>query len=310
MSLWKKLAFSFVPVSLLFASVEAVLWLADLEPAIAREDPYVGFAAELPLFVPWTDSEGGQWLRTAKDKRRWFNDQRFPAAKSPATRRVFCLGGSTTYGRPYRDRTSFCGWLRESARLLAPETNWEVINTGGISYASYRVAALVRELSDYSPDLFIIYSGHNEFLEERTYRGLRERPAVVRALDLRLRATRSFTLLLDLAERARAGSRSAEGAGESRDELAAEVKTRLDSSVGPGAYQRDDALAKAVVAHFRINLDRIVTLGRRAGAEIVFVVPADNLSDCAPFKSEVSTAFPDAQRSAMTRLLVGGRSAL
>ena len=36
--------------------------------------------------------------------------------------------------------------------------------SGGVSYASYRVAALMEELVRYEPDLFVIYSGHNEFL--------------------------------------------------------------------------------------------------------------------------------------------------
>ena len=49
-----------------------------------------------------------------------------------------------------------------------------MINAGGISYASYRVAVVIKELARYEPDLFIIYTGHNEFLEERTYRTLIE----------------------------------------------------------------------------------------------------------------------------------------
>ena len=51
-----------------------------------------------------------------------------------------------------------------------PSRRWEVINAGGISYASYREAKLVEEIARYQPDLVLVYSGHNEFLEERTYR--------------------------------------------------------------------------------------------------------------------------------------------
>ena len=79
------------------------------------------------------------------------------------------MGGSTTYGRPYFDNVSFCGWLRAYLQAADPTRNWEVINAGGVSYASYRVAILMEELVEYDPDLFIVYSGHNEFLERRTY---------------------------------------------------------------------------------------------------------------------------------------------
>ena len=57
--------------------------------------------------------------------------------------------------------------------------DWEVINVGAISYASYRTAGLMEELAQYEPDLFIVYTGHNEFLERRTYDTLSERPSLV-----------------------------------------------------------------------------------------------------------------------------------
>ena len=41
-------------------------------------------------------------------------------------------------------------------RRYDPTRNWEVINTGGLSYASYRVAALMEQLVEYQPDLFVI----------------------------------------------------------------------------------------------------------------------------------------------------------
>ncbi|MEZ5362267.1 MAG: hypothetical protein R2748_07970 [Bryobacterales bacterium] len=66
----------------------------------------------------------------------------------------------------------------------------EVINAGGVSYASYRVAAVMEELAQYEPDAFLIYSGHNEFLERRTYEGLIETPAPVTALGGILSRTR------------------------------------------------------------------------------------------------------------------------
>ena len=164
---WKKSLFALLTTLAFFLLLEGVLWLAGVEIITAGRDPYVGFADNLPLFVPETDADGPIWMTTAANKREWFNVQRFPREKAPGTRRVFCLGGSTTYGRPYDDTTSFSAWLRELLPSATAETRWEVINAGGISYASYRVAALMEELTPYQPDLFVVYTGHNEFLEER-----------------------------------------------------------------------------------------------------------------------------------------------
>ena len=47
--------------------------------------------------------------------------------QAPETYRIFCLGGSTTYGRPYNDTTSFAGWLRELLPVADPQRRWEVI---------------------------------------------------------------------------------------------------------------------------------------------------------------------------------------
>jgi len=67
----------------------------------------------VPLFVEETDPDGRKFLATPENKLVFFNQQRFPREKAPETYRIFCLGGSTTYGRPYNDTTSFAGWLRQ-----------------------------------------------------------------------------------------------------------------------------------------------------------------------------------------------------
>ena len=108
-------------------------------------------------------------METAANKLGFFNTQTFTQTKPAGTFRIFCVGGSTTYGRPYDDTTSFAGWLRAFLPEADDSRRFEVVNAGGISYASYRVATLMEELIRYEPDLFVIYSGQNEFLENRTY---------------------------------------------------------------------------------------------------------------------------------------------
>lgn len=150
-----------------------------LQPITQQGDPFVGFSRQIPLFEQVegaTDGDGPQpldgqdarardtaYLQTAYGKLVWFNPQSFPKRKPEGTRRIFCMGGSTTYGRPFADSTSYCGWLRRFLPLVDPSQEWEVINAGGVSYASYRVAALMEELAQYEPDLFIVLSAHNEF---------------------------------------------------------------------------------------------------------------------------------------------------
>jgi tetratricopeptide (TPR) repeat protein len=283
MSVTRKCLFALVPVALLWLSVEGLLRIASVSTSLETEDPFIGFEASLPLFVEGRAANGRIYLDTAANKHKYFNAQQFAREKPAHSRRVFCLGGSTTYGRPYDDGTSFCGFLRASLRAIAPNVSWEVVNAGGISYASYRVAVVANELARYEPDLLVVYTGHNEFLEERSYHAMRELPAWRVGFERRLRSLRSYAVFEALL---RLGTRSTRH--DDRDTLAAEVETRLDSSIGLDAYTRDDALAAKVIEHFRFNLERIIERGRSSGAEVLLVVPAGNLADASPFKSETS----------------------
>ncbi len=283
-------------VVLFFVALEVGLRLAGLAPHAPDDDPYVGFSGALPLFVEEADGR----MVTAPYKRNHFNVQSFPAEKPPGTTRIVCLGGSTTYGRPYADATSFAGWLRAWLPAAAPDRGWEVINAGGISYASYRVRVVLDELLQYDPDVVVLYTGHNEFLEERTYPGLADTPGWVLRLGALARRSALFGLLRELvadgsppdgeaADAASGGLRDADG----REVLSGEVSTLLDRSVGPAAYARDDALRDRVLEHYRLNLASMTAAARAAGAVVVLVAPASELVGCRPFKSEHSPGVDD-----------------
>lgn len=281
--LWKSLLASLLSLIVFFVLIEAVLALFGVHPSLQSDDPFVGFSSSIPLFVEKTDSEGRIIMTTGKNKLIYFNKQQFPREKAPGTYRIFCLGGSTTYGRPYNDMTSFAGWLRELLPVADERLRWEIINAGGISYASYRAAHLMQELTIYEPDLFIVYSGHNEFLEERTYGTLRDIPDAVKTVASLLARTRTWTAMS--AALNRAGIMPDMNQGE-RVQLSGEVNTLLARSAGPERYRRDDPLRDRILLHYRISLERMVEIAGSAGADIIFVTPASNLKDSSPFKSQ------------------------
>jgi tetratricopeptide (TPR) repeat protein len=297
---WKKLLFAAFSVAVCFALLELVLLAAGLRPIAETEDPFVGFAANLPLFVEQRDRGSEPLMVTAENKIGIFNAQRFPRRKGKDVYRIFCLGGSTTYGHPYTDEASFAAWLRKLLPCVDSSRNWEVINAGGISYASYRVAALMEELNHYEPDLYIVYTGHNEFLERRTYGALQQMPDALRRISGTLSHTRTYTALRQLLLPARR-------AGGERYELASEVDARLDHTIGPADYHRDDLLRRQIVEHCRFNLRRMVALAHAAGAQVLFVTPAANLKDCSPFKSEHRAGLSDEQRESWTKAYREGR---
>ncbi|HYV31132.1 MAG TPA: SGNH/GDSL hydrolase family protein, partial [Candidatus Binatia bacterium] len=230
---WKKLVFSLVVCAGFFLLAELVLALVGVTPVLYERDPYVGFSSRVPLFVRDSASQDPNTLVTARNKQRAFNLQRFSARKPKNTCRIFCLGGSTAYGHPYGDSTSFCGWLRTMLPRADPSREWELINCGGISYASYREALLMEELIAYEPDLFIILSGHNEFLEQRTYGPIIALPAALRGAGALLSKTRLYAA----AKSAWSKLGSTDSAPSSpANILTADVEAILDRTIGPQSY--------------------------------------------------------------------------
>ncbi len=305
--LWQRLLLLVVSTALFLGLIELALGLAGFRPKLYDEDPYVGFSSVLPLFARQEAPGGGAVWRTAPGKLRLFNDQSFPTGKAAGTYRIFCVGGSTTYGRPYDDRTSFCGWLREMLPVADPSRRWEVVNAGGVSYASYRVALLMEELAGYEPDLFVIYSGHNEFLESRTYEHILATPRAVRGLGALAAHTRLYAALDDAFARLRKAG--AEPAGE-RSVLEAEVGTATELAVGPSAYERDPEQRRAILEHYRFNLARMVDIARSAGAGAILVEPAANLRHQSPFRSQHGDGVAPADAQRCEAAVAAARSAL
>lgn len=299
---YKKLAFSAFTTFAVLALVEFTLRILGVTPITESRDPFVGFSQQVPLMETIRSESGREYLRTARGKLVWFNDQKFPKLKDKGVRRIFSLGGSTTYGHPYNDMTSFSGWMREYLPVIDTSNRWEVINCGGISYASYRVAALMEELVQYEPDLFVVFSAHNEFLERRTYADMFERSQA----SLRIHAALSRTRTYAFAEQLIHGKPPKSGTTPEATPgtlLPAEVDEVLNHTIGPTDYHRDPKWRSQVLAHYELNLRRMVAIARRANCKIVFVTPASNERNCSPFKSEFNAETTEAKRSQVLDLL-------
>ena len=159
-----------------FASITVVLSLLVielasrfLENAASRlRDPageYIAPDHVVPIFELGASRKGRLiYMRT---RHHWIRqDVRFRAQKGPDTFRVFCLGGSAAQGWPHETVDTYPALLQRKLRRLLPDRRIEVVDVAGNSYASQRVKAVFDEIISYDPDLILIYTGNNEFLEE------------------------------------------------------------------------------------------------------------------------------------------------
>lgn len=258
-------------------------------------DPLVDLHHLQPLF---TRSADQQTYSIGPERLNLFRPAHFAARKNQGTFRIFALGESTTQGEPYSTSTAFPEWLRIYLTTAVTGEDGaseriEVINCGGLSYASYRVKAILGEVLNYSPDLILIYCGQNEFLEERSYAGWRDVP-------LPLARANSWLQRLKIAQLTRwlvQGDRDRDQERlSSATELKAEVDALLDYAGGLEAYHRDDPWREPVVAHFRWNMSQMVEQCQSAHVPVVLMRPVVNLLDCPPMKFETRTDLSAQQR--------------
>jgi len=285
----RKVLFSLATALAFFLAVEGALWLAGVETTLQREDPFRGFSDLVTVF-----HRDGDSYRTRADDLHTFNDQQFLAEKPEGGLRIFCLGGSSAYGFPWTAREAFSGILQDVLAATYPERSVEVINAAGISYGIHRLQIVADELLAYEPDVFIVYSGHNEFVEPAYYEALKDRG---RGLD-RLTYIASGSRLVSVLRRLR------EAEGEDADAMFGLRVERDQSAVF------DEGEKREVVSEFRRGLASLVEAARRRGVAVVLATVPCNLRDWRPQRSAGATALAAERQETWTRAVSAGRRRL
>ncbi len=256
---------------------EAILAGLGLPSTPAANDPLVDLHQLKPLFAPALDDAT---LAIPSSRYDHFRPESIEREKPANQFRIFALGGSTVQGSPFTTETSFSTWLQLSLAAASNEHQWRVINCGGTSYASYRVAAILDEVIEYEPDLLIFFLGHNEFLEDRTYGNWKKWPRSSARVVESLASLRTVQLLRQLAAPLAKSS--------SVDPLPwvaeSEVNARLDKYGGLEPYVRDQKWRNDIIEHFRITYTRMLRRAHDYGIPVIVCVPVSDLRDTPPFK--------------------------
>jgi tetratricopeptide (TPR) repeat protein len=261
-----------------FAVVEGVLRVADLYNPAGEADPFIGLLESHRVFLP-DETRGVRYID--RYRAQSFNVQTFPMQKEQQTFRIFCLGGSAAYGYPFGAPVSFSRWMADACRTLWPGRRFEVINAAGMSYGSYRVRALVKEIVEYAPDLVVLYSGHNEFIEKEFY---------IQSAATRLVGVRGFLSkfhLYNFLKQTILGlSRKKQLSDASFDEFGLHVSRR--ENVGWTAEERQTVLQK-----YHENIATITKMLKKEGVPMLLMVPAPNVGDWRPEHSVLTPSLTE-----------------
>ena len=293
----KKILFSAVTCLSFFALLELVLWAAGVPTLIEQEDPFRGFSGRVKVF-----QREGPFYRTQPATRgATFNDQSFLAAKPAHGLRLFCLGGSSSFGFPWGAEAAFTSIVGEALVATHPERQVEAVNASGVSYAMHRLNFVADELLTYQPDVFLVYSGHNEFIEPAFFEALKHRSTFRTGLEYALSYSRVYSGMRFAIGGLRRSIHSPASGFEAR---VLRDQTRV--------YSPEEK--EAIVAEYRWRLERLVRRAHAAGVKVVLATVPCNLRQWRPEASigVASLAEHDRQRrselfASGSRLLKGGR---
>jgi tetratricopeptide (TPR) repeat protein len=278
---------------LLFGGIEVTLGLFGVKTLVERQDLSRGFSGLVPVFV-----KEGQRMRTRSSLRgEVFNDQFFSVIKPPESLRIFTVGGSSAFGFPSGASASFSGILQDVLTNAYPDLTIEAINAAGVSYAMHRLNLVVQEIVEYAPDIIIVYSGHNEFIEHEFYRALRERNDATNRLINTMARLRISGALHSLLKK------------ENTKELSA--GDRFGMVVDRADKTWDVPAEKAaVVESYRDGLAQLIRVARNNGSKVIVTTVPSNLRDWRPQKSVVGHFMDDSARTAWQEAFVSGQSSL
>jgi lysophospholipase L1-like esterase len=111
-----------------------------------EDGPHVHSAAALYTGTPWFGRE-----------------QRFPAHRTPDAVRVAFIGGSSVQGWPWQSSgIVFPELVAEILEERNPGLQVDWINAGVGTYSSFQIVEVAWQLSAFSPDVVVVYAGHND----------------------------------------------------------------------------------------------------------------------------------------------------
>jgi tetratricopeptide (TPR) repeat protein len=211
-----------------------------------------------------------------------------PAEKPPGTFRIFVLGESAAMGDP-DPAFGFSRYLEVMLGERYPSMKFEIVNTGSVAINSHVVLPIAKGLAKHRPDVFIIYSGNNEFVGPygpgTTLTSAGMSLPVIRG-SIFYHSTRIGQLLTKV------GTPKKDWRG---------MAMFLDKQVRVGS-----PLMKYAYENFEHNLRNTIAVARDAGARVIVSTVATNLMDCAPFGSLHREGLgPDALRSWSTLVQQG-----
>lgn len=210
----------------------------------------------------------------------------FDREKKPNTFRVFVLGESSTAGYPYDLKAAFSGEVKRRLMIAYPNNRIEVVNFGIAAINSYTLYDLLDGFIEQQPDLFLIYTGHNEYygaLGVGSSESIGNQRWLVRTV-IELERFRTVQLIRQFIT-------SIMMLGQQPSDSR---KTLMESMVKEQLIPLGSDLYTSGINQFTENMELILSTIKASGVPVIVSNLTSNLSGQKPFISEPYNGLPAA----------------
>lgn len=203
----------------------------------------------------------------ANPGRPGYADQtNFLMPKPAGTTRIVLIGESAAKGYPQPRNLAMSSFLETMLEDLWPGRDVEVINMGTTTVASFPLVYAVRDALDYEPDLFIFYTGNNEFFGAYGTASINRTDLIPPAI---MRAVRGLAIVQLAASWLYA-------------ERPQQNKTLMEEMMGKAFVTIDSPARAAAASNLRQNLEAMLALARQHNIPAIVCTTASNESGLAP----------------------------
>lgn len=197
--------------------------------------------------------------------------------------RIFTFGESTMHGAHYGPTSSPARWLEKYLEDYLPDQNIRVINFArigrGIDFA-YRT---LKEVSVYQPDLVLVYTGHNVFLDQNRKAEVERRERMFRR---RLRHWQKKSVFFSSCYRWVIQEQMRSRGARLEDQMEFPVIETAPLRYGPDQITpRQSPIYLENTAFFKEGIRSIKKWADDHAIPILFLKPVSNLKDFAPYYS-------------------------
>jgi lysophospholipase L1-like esterase len=246
----------------------------------------------------WIEVSEGKLILNPEIARRYFhkthslpysNQEVFDAIKQKNSFRIFVMGESSAAGFPFAPLGSFSRYLQQRLELVYPESKIEVVNLGITAINTYTIRDLFPGVLEMSPDLIIIYTGHNEYYGALGVGSMESFGTSRNIINLGLWLSRfkTFEFLTDII-------RNISG-WISPSDLVNQDATLMERMVSEQQIAFESKLYKDGIEQFRNNIHEILELAKEKNVKILLSTLTCNTLDQQPFVSLKTETYPPAK---------------